>query len=424
MRNTAACLMKDEVVQMHGKRSLLEIPAGVSRERLIELVECRQLTASQHGDVVAMVWSGANGHEIRHSAFEVASTTIGSETRILRVTPFRVTCWGRLESGWTGTFSLSKDNLRQLEQLDHIRRLHDVPPFGFMPQGRLDTDPEDVERLVLKDQTVQVARDSEWAVLRDGSIIIVEPLNGPRFRYRIIRSEQSGKERIEQVDFSPPLPFEAKSVRALRLLDGYAYVVERAGGETVLWIGGQETKIDGLVDCAWNSPTARAAALLVRPNQTSLERRLVLITPVTFRLNRHGRNHVRAAQRVVYDGSFELKNPKDLWWSPDGSRFVAQVTDFSVSTRTPDRGTRRLVTSDQYVQDLPAGSHVREVVLDETGLLAGYILATKGSHVAFTCAHTQMSVPYAWNLAYQPGGTFTLNTVEGSSVMQHWIYTG
>lgn len=396
-----------------GRQPILRLPSPPTRAQAVELVEKHQLAVSAEGDhaaVIVRAFAGT-GYQLVHSGLVTPSAALASDARILKVTPHRAIAWGAFQDAWAGTFVLTESGTTRRHELHTVRSLHSAGPFGLMPRGMNEFDPPNVDRLVLHDTHFLVEKDTDWTVLHDGSLLLVGPLGGPRFRYRIQREDREGVEYTQFVDFSPPLPFEAVTARALKFGTRYAYVVERRGGRTVLWIEGLELQIDGVVECVWNSPTAQSAVLLVRnrrnARESGAERRLIRI-----------QWPLRESQRdrffeVVHAGRFEMDHA-DLWWGRGGRDFAAQVTSFA-SVGQIDHEQNMLIATNADPLPVPAEACVTEVAFDPIGNLAGYILRTQDAHVPVVGDELQEPLRYAWNLRPTWEGV-QYNSIEGEAV--------
>lgn len=395
------------------RKTVLRLPAPVQRNRLVELVQNSQLAVSHEGDHAAVVVNAFHGRgfQVVHSGLTVPSEVVLSDARILKVTPHRAVAWGALERGWTGTFILSESGTTVRQPLSSLRTLHPASRFGLMPRGTCEGDPEDTERLVLLDTSFLIQKDSDWVVMHDGSILLVEALDGPRFRYRVVRTEKDGVEMINIVDFSPPLPFEAVTARALKLGVRYMYVVDRKGGKTVLWIDGMEFPIDGVVEHTWNSPNARSVVLLIRNKRIAqphgAQRRIVRIAWPP------GNKKNGELMEVLYAGRFEM-NPRDLWWSADGYNFAAQFTAFR-QIREQEIEIPAVMTAQQSFLVLPDNAQISSAAMDATGDLVGYVLDYGDRHVPVIGGKELDPVPLAWNM-HECSGHVRYNSIEGEDV--------
>ena len=380
---------------------LCQLDTTPTPQLLRKLTTGDQLAVSSHGSDVAVVQIIDNAKErVRHTAFksslEFHRGRSGAEqgTRILEVGDDHVLVWGRTAQQPPGVWWLSPGHEQYLYPVEKI--------IGRVGQGSA------VMNIGLSSmypgQHCLLTPDGLWPVDRQalvnpyasGGLAVLESFGGTPHAYQL----HGGL--ITSLQCLVDLRYEHLGIVRWR---GQLVLVKTSDLGSRLTQISPITKGDkpidlpvrGRIEQVWSSPQGNSIALLVAPRgPNSSYRRLYL-----------------DSGRLIYQGAFTLAQ-EDLTWSAGGRSFAALIREGAGG-----RVFEKIVTPTDN-QDLPLGVHLKEVLVDEDGAIAGAVL-TDGQHDFPEVWRSQRTtVPLAWNLHFDGDGAVVWNTVHGDRILK-WV---
>lgn len=368
-----------------------QLPVLASRERLDDLVQGQQISASSDGQTVVVIHSQTDKQQLSHSRFRLPSVSFEPGTRIIEVREFSVLLWGKpADDRPYGVYLLTEDHIElkdKLEELLEVRRVGSV----VVVLGRCCSDELHTLRAITPFGTVDVPFGSIVTPLVSGTVQVVRSIGGTYYRYEI------GPEGF--TDICPVFVKPDEQLIGLAQMHGLK-ILCLSGEKTSRFVGvGQLQQLfgsDGIVEFqgrlerVWQSPSGKSIAWLVRRTEEGLVKR-------TLYLN----------GRVVYDGHFRVVS-KDLHWSPNEEQIGVHISSLqSGSFSQVITPTERLVLDSGLLEDF---------LVDNEGHVAARLMFENGVYTPFVYNLQHDTVPFAWNLTWSHGEV-RYNSVNCTSVL-------
>lgn len=399
---TERILLPPRVTEQKCYRGVIHQIYGLKKpmapSELSELIATHRMVASHDGMFVAMIVNeDPQIEQIEHNLldipfprFRLANQGDGQETRILDVGVDRLLVWG-LPVGTLVCGVYEYTSTRKKPKLIHpFSTLRRVCRFqnGILLFGKESEDSVD-EQAWSRFGALSVDGVVSATTVSDGSFLFLEQIEGIPYGYRVAAN---GFENLSVIsctqDEHPTLLVRVQNQQVLATRTQFSSRLRVVGSEDTLSFSLQE-EWQGKIEYLWVSPRERSLAWLVRPDMTSSYRELYL-------------NGV-----LIYRGSFSL-NQEDLVWAQSGATFGVRITD--------EETGKQSIVSLQEETDLPAGTFLREFLIDADGKVAATI--SDNGELCSPRIYTRLfeSVSLAWNLHWTPEGGIGYSSVLGSTV--------
>ncbi len=372
------------------------LPGVPDPKMLRDLINGNQFATSGDGEHFCMVESSSYGEQrLVHSGADFSRYAFGSTNpkqareglRILGVYPESVKVWGWFN--WVvGVFHVTCDGVCLLHELQELTSLRPTPE-GLMPIGRNEKDPIGTHTALLPQGPLHLEQGAIVNVLHDGSLLVLEQINGTYYRYRVKDGLFKDWAAVYLHKGERPLDILCWNNSFLAVLrKGPCSVIRPIGlqcdnGSAVA----REIVVPGVVEAAWTSPSTHSLAWLVRSTSEQEGRELYLNGD------------------LVHEGQFTMRK-QDLRWSPKGQTIAAIVTD----DRWSAQSTQQVVTPNQVFTAEP-GQVVQDVLVDDLGHVASVVLDDGTFHRPCVYTRKHSPVPFCWNLGWNPDGSVRYNSV-------------
>ncbi len=373
-----------------------QLPVLASCERLGDLVQGQQISASSDGQTVVVIHSNGGKDQLTHSRFRLPSMSFepagdGPGTRIIEVSEFSVLLWGKPASDRPrGVYLLTEDRFELKDTLDElleVRRAGSV----IVVLGRCQNDETNTLRAITPFGTVDVPVGSIVTPLASGNVQIVRTIGNTYYRYEI------GPDGF--TDVCPVFVKPDEQLIGLAQMHGLK-ILCLSGEKTSRFVGvGQLQQLlgtDGVVEFqgrlerVWQSPSGKSIAWLIRRTEEGLVKRTLCLNG-----------------RAIYDGHFRVHS-KDLHWSPNEQQIGVRISSLqSGSTSQIITPTERLVLDSGLLEDF---------LVDDQGHVAARLMFENGEYTPFVYNLQHDTVPFAWNLTWSEGEV-RYNSVNCTSVL-------